>query len=123
MTESTRHDPPELSYDEVVAGGVDALDVRISAEQLRHQAQVAREHANPQLAENLERAAELSALSDEELLAAYQALRPGRSSAEELARLADRLDVAAGPLSASLVREALEHYQRRGLLRPSSSPQ
>ena len=40
---------------------------------------------------NLERAAELSALSDEDLLMMYETLRPGRSSGEELRLLSERL--------------------------------
>ena len=111
------HQVPDLSFDDVVEGRVGPGDVRITPAQLRHQAEVAREHGNRQLAANLERAAELAALSDEELLAAYEALRPGRSSAEELDSLAERLARDAGPLSAALVREALHHYQRRALLR------
>ena len=114
--------PEPLSYDDVVADLVSASDVRISPEQLRHQAHVARGHDNPQLGENLERAAELTRLSDADLLAVYEALRPFRSSAAELLRLAERLDVDAGPLCGELVREALHQYERRDLLRRAESP-
>ena len=114
--------PEPLSYDDVVADLVSASDVRISREQLRHQAQVARGQSNPQLGENLERAAELTTLSDTDLLAVYEALRPFRSSAEELLRLAERLEVDAGPLCARLVREALHQYERRDLLRRPETP-
>ena len=112
--------PEGPRYEEVTAGHVDAQDLRITAAQLRHQAAVARDQGNPQLAANLERAAELSALSDEDLLMMYETLRPGRSSGEELRLLSERLEREAGPLSAQLVREALHHYERRGLLRPQS---
>lgn len=115
------HVPFALSFEDVVAGHVTPEDLRISPAQLRHQANVARDHANPQLAENLERAAELSALSDADLLLFYEALRPRRSSVDELRALAARLDVEAGPLSANLVREALHHCERRGMLRPTSA--
>ena len=38
---------------------------------------IAQQHGNPQLADNLRRAAELTELPDEEVLAIYEALRPG----------------------------------------------
>ncbi len=113
--------PTGPSYDEVIAGRIGADELRIEPARLRHQADVARAHANPQLAANLERAAELSALSDADLLAMYESLRPGRASGDDLRQLADRLEREAGPLCAQLVREALHHYERRGLLRPSSA--
>ena len=52
---------------------------------------MAQEHGNPQLAENLRRAAELTALGDDEVLAIYEALRPGRSTAAQLTALAASL--------------------------------
>ena len=48
--------------------------------------------AGTQLAENLERAAELAAVPDDLLLAVYTALRPGRATAAELEEWAARLD-------------------------------
>jgi propanediol dehydratase small subunit len=47
----------------------------------------------------------------------YEALRPHRSTAEELELLARRLEAYPAPLSAALVREAADVYVRRGLLR------
>jgi propanediol dehydratase small subunit len=84
---------------------------------LRHQAGVAEAHGNPQLGENLRRAAELTALPDDEVLEVYEALRPGRSSAAGLETIAARLAAAEAPLCAALVREAAEVYARRGLLK------
>jgi propanediol dehydratase small subunit len=100
-----------------MAGELAAADLRIHPDTLRHQADVAEGHGNPQLAANLRRAAELSALGDDELLAVYEALRPGRSTGEELEELAARLEAAAAPLNAELVCEAAAAYGRRGLLR------
>ncbi len=85
---------------------------------LRRQAEVAETHGNPQLGENLRRAAELTALPDDEVLAVYEALRPGRSTAAGLAAVAARLESAEAPLCAALVREAAGVYARRGLLKP-----
>jgi propanediol dehydratase small subunit len=79
---------------------------------------VAEEHGNPQLADNLRRAAELAGQGDEELLSIYEALRPGRSSRAELETIAAHLEAVDAPSCAALVREAAVVYERRGLLRP-----
>ena len=105
------------TLEDVRSGGVGMADFRISPATLRHQAQVARAHANPQLAENFERAAELTALSDGELLAVYEQLRPRRASAAELEATAADLERRGAGRTAALVREAAQVYARRGLLR------
>jgi len=107
----------DLTLDAVMSADLRAVDVRITAEALSHQAQVAESDGNPQLAENLRRAAELTAFEDAEVLAIYDALRPNRSSSAELEQLADRLASHGAPLCARLVSEALDAYRRRGLLR------
>jgi propanediol dehydratase small subunit len=94
-------------------------DLRIHPETLERQAVIAEEHGNPQLAANLRRAAELTALADDEVLAVYEALRPGRSSAAELTALAESLAARGLPLNAALVAEAAEVYAHRGLARLS----
>jgi propanediol dehydratase small subunit len=108
----------EITLAAAVRGELSPTDLRVHPDTLRHQARVAEEHGNPQLGENLRRAAELTALSDAEVLAVYNALRPGRSTAADLAAVAARLDAAQAPLCATLVREAADAYARRGVLRP-----
>lgn len=110
-------DSDELTLDRLARDELGADDVRIHPETLEHQAQVAEQHANPQLAANLRRAAELALVPEAEVMAIYEALRPHRSSAEELAALAATLDGCSAPLCAALVREAAEVYARRSLLR------
>ena len=61
-------------------------------ETLLRQAEVARAAGRDQLADNLERAAELTAVPEDELLAVYTSLRPGRSTVADLERWAARLD-------------------------------
>ena len=107
----------ELTLDAVMAGEVGVADLRIHPDTLEHQAQVAEAHANPQLAENFRRAAELTALDDHEVLRIYEALRPGRSSGADLDELADSLAQRGAPRNAELIREAALVYQRRGLTR------
>ena len=80
------------------------------------QAQVAAESGRPALVPNFQRAAELTALPDDRMLAIYESLRPGRASRGELEAIAQELESThAAPLCAALVREAIEAYAARGL--------
>jgi len=108
----------ELNLKALLADELTAEDFRISGETLRRQADTAEAAGYRQLAENLRRAAELTGISNQEVLDIYNALRPNRSTYNELIALADRLenDLAA-PLTAALVREAAEVYQVRRILR------
>ena len=105
----------QLTVEAVRAGEIDVADLRIHPETLERQAAVAQEHGNPQLAENLRRAAELTRLPDDEVLAVYEALRPGRSTPAQLASLAASLAARGLPLCAALLTEAADVYARRGL--------
>ncbi len=106
-----------VSLDGLRAGELTMADFRITPQTLRHQAAVARDHANPQLAANFERAAELTALPDDEVLAIYELLRPRRADAAQLEETAASLQARGAPRTAALVREAAQVYARRGLLR------
>ena len=105
----------QLTVEAVRAGEVGLADLRVHPETLERQAVVAEEHGNPQLAENLRRAAELTRLPDEEVLAIYDALRPGRSTPGQLTELAASLAGRGLPRCAALLTEAAEVYARRGL--------
>ena len=105
-----------ITLDAVLAGEVGESDVRIAGETLLLQAAFAEGGGNRQLAENLRRGAELASFSDDELLAAYEKLRPGRSTAAELDELADSLAARGAERCATLVREARAAYVRRGLI-------
>lgn len=97
----------EVTLEAVMAGRVTMADLRVTAEALELQAQVAEEAGRPQLAENLRRAAELVAVPEERILEIYNALRPGRAGREELLRLADELEADyQAPRCAALIREA-----------------
>jgi propanediol dehydratase small subunit len=108
----------ELNMEAIRAGELTAQDFCISGETLRRQADAAEAAGYWQLAENLRRAAELTGISNQEVLNIYKALRPGRSTYNELITLADHLenDLDA-PLTAAFVREAAEVYQERDILR------
>ena len=93
-------------------------DVQISPATLRAQAEIARQAGFRQLATNLARAAELTAVPNAELLRMYELLRPQRASHAELRALADELEQRYDAVeNARMVREAAEVYQTRGLLR------
>jgi propanediol dehydratase small subunit len=97
------------------SGELAADDVRATAATLALQADVARGAGRPQLADGLERAAELAGVPDEELLEIYTALRPGRSTTDELEAWAIRLDELGATRTAAFVREAAVVYEARGL--------
>jgi propanediol dehydratase small subunit len=110
----------ELTLEALRAGELEGDDLRATPETLRLQAAVARDAGRPELAANLERAAELAGVRSETLLELYTALRPRRSSAAELEGWAARLEAElAAPLTAAFVREALAAYAERSLLAPS----
>ena len=100
------------------ASALTGADFQISPETLRAQAQIAREAGYKQLAANLTRAAELTAVPNDELLEMYDLLRPGRARYNTLMALADRLESTyAAKETGKFVREAADAYQVRGLLR------
>lgn len=115
-TSSTGRGLEEFTLENVLSGSLGAEDVRISAETLNRQAQAAIDAGNPQLGENLRRAAELTCFEDAEILAYYEALRPRRSTDAELEELAKALSERDAPLCAALVSEAREVYRKRGLI-------
>jgi propanediol dehydratase small subunit len=106
----------EVTLEAARAGRLSGAELRATPDTLRLQADVARAAGRTQLAENLERAAELAALPDGELLEIYTALRPRRSTANELESWAARLDGELAPLTAAFVREAAAVYAKRNLL-------
>jgi propanediol dehydratase small subunit len=100
-----------------VDGKLQLSDLRMDPATLAHQAAVAEAGGNPQLAENFRRAAELTSIDDDEVMDLYEALRPHRSSAEQLEALRLSLEVRGASRCAELVRQAAAVYARRGLLR------
>lgn len=107
-----------VSLDSAAAGQVGADDLQISAATLRAQAELAHQAGYRELAQNLRRAAELTAVPNQELLRMYEILRPGRSTYAELTQMADRLEQEYdAPITAGFVREAAEVYRSRNLAR------
>jgi propanediol dehydratase small subunit len=108
----------DLSLEKVLSGELKAEDFRISDETLRKQADAAAAGGYRQLAENLRRAAELTRISNQEVLDIYNQLRPGRSNYKALMALSERLENEYGAhLTAAMVKEAAEVYLARGIVR------
>lgn len=107
----------EITVANAVDGKLGLGDLRMDPVALAHQAAVAEEGGNPQLAENFLRAAELALIDDEQVMALYEALRPYRSTAEDLEALRASLQANGASRCAALVEQAAGAYARRGLLR------
>lgn len=108
----------EVTLEQAAAGELSAADLEVSPETLYAQAELARRAGYEQLARNLTRAAELTAVPNEELLGMYELLRPRRATFEELNALADRLaETYHAPETARFVRQAAGVYRERNLLR------
>ena len=111
------HQLTDVTLDAMRDGRIGSEDLRATPETLRRQSAVALAAGRSQLADNLARAAELASVPAETILEIYTALRPHRSSADELEAWAARLESEWGaPLTAEFVREAKDVYAKRGLL-------
>ena len=108
----------DLTLEAVLDGSVKPEDVRITADTLKMQAQIARAAGRGTLANNFERAAELTLVPDERVLEIYNALRPYRSSKEELFEVAAELETKYNAtICAGFIREAASLYQERKKLK------
>jgi glycerol dehydratase small subunit len=93
-------------------------DIRISKETLEMQAQIAEEMDRYAIARNFRRAGELISVPDERILEIYNALRPFRSTKEELLEIADELEKKYNAkVNAEFIREAAQVYETRKKLR------
>ncbi|MGG7078026.1 diol dehydratase small subunit [Clostridium sardiniense] len=108
----------EITLENVLNGNVKPEDVRISPETLEMQAQIAEGMNRQAIARNLRRAAELISVPDDRILEIYNALRPFRSTKEDLLKIADELEnVYGAKVNADFVREAVEVYEKRSKLK------
>jgi propanediol dehydratase small subunit len=102
----------------VLKGQVAPDDVTISAETLAQQASFARDAGYTQVADNLTRAAEMTRIPNDEILAMYEALRPGRSTYYQLLSLSQRIaSQFMAEHTAAYIREAADAYRDTGLLK------
>ena len=113
------HRLSDLTLENLAAGKLTAKDIGITPDALRLQAEVASSVGRSRLAENFERGAELVGVSQDEIFATYELLRPGRAkNKQELLDLAARYrNEHAAPGIARLIEDAAEVYERRHLFR------
>ena len=114
ITSRTGKKLSQITLDEVKKGNVTADDIKISAETLKKQGQVAKEADNPTMDANFQRASELVNVPDDVILDMYNKLR---STKKELILMAQELlQKYSAPHCAKLVLEAAEIYEKRGIL-------
>lgn len=119
ITSRTGKKLDQLTLDEVMKGHVAPDDIKISAEMLRAQGEVAEQAGNAPMKKSFERAAELTNVPDEVILGMYNKLRPHRATKSELVLMAQELlEKYKAPNCAKLVLEAAEVYEKRGILLP-----
>lgn len=108
-----------LTLDAVINGEISMEDLRITPRALVQQSQIAGSVGRTALAGNLERAAEMTQLPQDEVMEIYELLRPGRApSKDALLAVAVRLrEERNAPLLGDFVEEAANFYDKRGLFR------
>lgn len=108
----------DMHYEDVISGKLNFEDLRITPETLELQAEVAESVRREAFAGNMRRAAELISVPDDRLLEMYNALRPYRSTKQELLDIADELEHEHNaPVCAKLVRDAADVYEKRNRLK------
>ena len=123
VTAASGRKTKDITLEAIAKGELNGADLLIKPDTLLVQARFAREGSFTQLAENLERAAELTAVPNDELLRMYETLRPGRATHAEMIALAERLELQFhAPLNAALVREAAKVYLTRNLVKRPPPP-
>ncbi|MCG8539144.1 MAG: diol dehydratase small subunit [Clostridia bacterium] len=107
-----------INLSSVIEGQIGAEDLRISPETLEMQAQIGESVGRDAFARNLRRAAELISVPDQRILEIYNAIRPYRSTKEEILEIADELENKYNAkINAAFVREAAEVYEKRNRLK------
>lgn len=108
----------EINLDALLSGKIGAEDLRISPQTLEMQAQIAESVGRDAFAKNLRRSAELIAVPDERILEIYNAIRPYRSTKQEIIDIAEELENKYNAkINAAFIREAADVYEKRGRLR------
>ncbi|QIB69162.1 diol dehydratase small subunit [Aminipila butyrica] len=108
----------DMALEQILDGRLTAEDMRIAPETLEMQAQVAESVGRDAFAGNLRRASELIAVPDDRLLEIYNALRPYRSTRQELEDIANEMEHQYGcKVNAAFIRDAAAIYEKRGRLK------
>ncbi|MFD1456137.1 diol dehydratase small subunit [Levilactobacillus lanxiensis] len=107
-----------ITFQDIVDGKVDSKELRIAPSTLRMQGKIAAEAGRSQIQNNFQRAAELTSVPDDRLLEMYGALRPYRSSKQDLLDIADELaDKYHAPICSNWFKEAATNYEKHNKLK------
>lgn len=108
----------DIDFDSICSGAVSGDDCRISSESLLMQADIAETAGYPHVADNFRRAAEMVGIDSERLIEIYNALRPYRSSEEELIGISEELEEKYHACrTAAFVRSAASVLKQRNRLK------
>ncbi len=108
----------DITLSNVMNGSLTPDDLKITPNILKAQGEIATSAGRETISRNFERAAELTVVPDERVLEMYNALRPYRSSKQELLDIAQELDNKySAKISADYFREAAAHYEKRKKLK------
>ncbi len=108
----------DITLEKAISGKLTFDDFKIRPETLEYQAQIAESVGRPHLARNLRRAAEMTRIPDARVLEIYNALRPYRSTRQELLDIASELEGKyQAKICAAHVREACKVYEKRNRIK------
>lgn len=108
----------DITLEKVVNDQVDPKELRITPEALKLQGEIAASAGRPAIQKNLQRAAELTRVPDDRVLQMYNALRPFRSTKQELLDIAKELrDKYDANVCAAWFEEAADYYESRKKLK------
>lgn len=108
----------DITLEKVLNQEIDSKDLRITADTLKLQGQIAASAGRPAIQKNLQRAAELTRIPDERVLQMYNSLRPYRSTKQELLDISEELKTKYNaPVCSAWFQEAAEYYESRKKLK------
>lgn len=81
----------DITFENLETGKFKSGDCRISSESLRYQAEIAAQNGGRAMAENFYRAAELVKVESDKIIEIYNALRPYRSTEQDLETIVQEL--------------------------------
>lgn len=115
---STGKSIEDINLENVLSEKITLEDIKMNSKTLLYQAEIAESIGNVQLAANFRRAAELTVVPDDRVLEIYDALKPYKSTKQQLIEIAEELeDKYNAKLNAKLVREAVESYEKRNMIK------
>lgn len=108
----------DITLKDVTNDQIKGDEMRITPQALKMQGEIAASAGRPAIQKNFQRAAELTKVPDARLLEMYNALRPYRSTKQDLLDIADELrNKYNAPICAAWFEEAAKYYESRKKLK------